>query len=102
MISEIQELPDGGVECTGTLLNREVGFYAARIAPLNKLTKELKVVGPSNIKFDKSSGNFSVTLPGPLDNFFYNHEDPKVLSSILEEIKSIKLSMEWKATKELM
>ena len=53
MISEIQELPDGGVECTGTLLNREVGFYAARIAPLNKLTKELKVVGPSNIKFDK-------------------------------------------------
>ena len=79
MISEIQELPDGGVECTGTLLNREVGFYAARIAPLNKLTKELKVVGPSNIKFDKSSGNFSVTLPGPLDNFFYNHEDPKTL-----------------------
>lgn len=79
MISTISELPDGGVEATGTLLNREVGIYAARIVPLNKLTKELKVVGPSNIRLDKSSGNFTVTLPGPLDNFFYNHEDPKVL-----------------------
>lgn len=79
MISTIIELPDGGVEATGTLLNREVGFYAARIAPLNKLTKELKVVGPSNIRFDKGSGNFTVTLPGPLDNYFYNNEDPKVI-----------------------
>ena len=79
MISTLNELHDGGIEVTGTLLNREVGFYAARIAPLNKLTKELKVVGPPNIRFDKSSGNFTVTLPGPLDNFFYNNEDPKVI-----------------------
>jgi hypothetical protein len=43
------------------------------------MNKDIKVVGPSAIKFDRSTGEFVVHIPGPIDNLFYNHEDPKVI-----------------------
>ena len=49
MINQLNESEDGGVEVRGIVLNKEVGLYAARIASVNKMNKDLKVVGPSNI-----------------------------------------------------
>ena len=58
---------------------KEVGLYAVKVASLAKMNKEIKVVGPSAIKFDRSTGEFVVHIPGPFDNLFYNNEDPKVI-----------------------
>ena len=58
---------------------KEVGLYAVRVASLAKMNKEIKVVGPSAIKFDRSTGEFVVHIPGPFENLFYNNEDPKVI-----------------------
>lgn len=58
---------------------KEVGLYAMRIASLSKMNKDIKVVGPAAIKFDRSSGEFVVHMPGPIENLFYNGDDPKVI-----------------------
>lgn len=49
MINQVNEAQDGGVEVTGVLLNRSVGLYAARIAAMAKMNKDIKVVGPPQI-----------------------------------------------------
>jgi hypothetical protein len=43
------------------------------------MNKDIKVVGPSAIKFDRSTGEFVVHIPGPIEHLFYNHEDPKCI-----------------------
>jgi hypothetical protein len=58
-------------------LVKEVGLYVVRVASLANMNKDIKVVGPSAIKFDRSSVEFVVHIPGPFDNLFYNNEDPK-------------------------
>lgn len=49
MINQINEAEDGGVEARGVVLNREIGLYAARLVAANKMNKDIKAVGPSNI-----------------------------------------------------
>ena len=79
MINQLNEAEDGGVEARGIVLNKEVGLYAARIASVNKMNKDIKVVGPSNIHYDKKSGNFIIHIPGPVENVFYSNDDLKVI-----------------------
>jgi hypothetical protein len=79
MVNQLNESEDGGIEARGVVLNKEVGIYGARIAAVSKMAKDVKVVGPANIQFDKSSGNFIINLPGPLEDVFYSGSEPKVI-----------------------
>jgi hypothetical protein len=60
------------------MLSSEVGLYAARIVSVKNQKKDLKVVGPPNIQYDKATRNFIITIEGPSDGLFYS-DDPKVL-----------------------
>lgn len=79
MIHSMSQLPDGGLEARGIVLDKTIGLYAARIASLSKLTKDLKVVGPQNIQYQKLTGDFVLQMPGPIPNAFYCLEDLKVI-----------------------
>lgn len=79
MVHQLNEDNEGGVEVRGMVLNKEIGLYAARIVSLSKMTKDIKVVGPANIHMERKSGEFVLNIPGPIDNFFYNSGDPKVI-----------------------
>jgi len=77
-ISQLTESEDGGVDIRGTMLSNEVGLYAARIVAIKNTKKDIKVVGPPNIQFDKNTRNFIITIEGPSDGLFYS-DDPKIL-----------------------
>lgn len=72
------ESEDGGVDVRGMMLSSEAGIYAARIVAIKNMKKDIKVVGPPNIQFDKTTRTFIVTVEGPVENVFYS-DDPKVL-----------------------
>ena len=79
MVNQLNQAEDGGIEARGLILNKDVGLYAARLVAINKMTKDIKVVGPGHMQYQKSSGSFNIHMPGPLDNAFYCTEDHKVL-----------------------
>lgn len=60
------------------MLNREVAIYAASVVSTSKMEKDIKAVDPSNIQFDKDTGEFLVHIPGPLEDLFYS-EDMKFI-----------------------
>jgi hypothetical protein len=43
------------------------------------MNKDLKVVGPANIEYNKDTGDFVLKIPGPIENAFYCGDDPKVI-----------------------
>ena len=55
------------------------------------MNKDIKVVGPSAIKFDRSSVEFVVHIPGPFDNLFYNNEDPKDIEIFISRRQADKI-----------
>ena len=74
------ESEDGGVEVRGRMLTTldKAGIYAAAIVPAKNIKKDIKLVGPPNIQFDKNSLNFIINIEGPNEGLFYS-DDPKVL-----------------------
>jgi hypothetical protein len=78
VINQLTESEDGGVDIRGTMLSTEVGLYAARIVAIKNMKKDIKVVGPPNIQYDKATRTFIITIEGPSDGLFYS-EDPKIL-----------------------
>ena|ERR1712025_853470 len=58
MVSNLQESPDGGVAVRGTVINKKVGLYAARLVAAGKMAKDIKAVGPGHIVYDSGSGLF--------------------------------------------
>lgn len=78
VISQLTESEDGGVDVRGSMLSTEVGLYAVRIVAIKNQKKDVKIVGPPNIQYDKASRNFVITIEGPADGLFYS-EDPKIL-----------------------
>lgn len=78
MINQLTESEDGGVDIRGMMLSSEVGLYAARIVAIKNLKKDIKVVGPPNIQFDKNTRTFIITIEGPVENVFYS-DDQKIL-----------------------
>lgn len=79
MVNQMSQTPDGGLEAKGIVLDKKIGLYAARIASLAKLNKDLKTAGPQFIQYQKSSGNFTVTIPGPINDAFYCMDDLKAI-----------------------
>ena len=79
-INQLNEAEDGGVEIRGRMLTTfdKAAIYAAVIVSAKNTKKDIKIVGPSNIQFDKNSMNFLIHMEGPLEGVFYS-DDPKVL-----------------------
>ena len=70
-ITQLTESEDGGVDIRATMLSSEVGLYAARIASIKNLKKNLKISGPPNIQYDKATRIFIISVEGPSDGLFY-------------------------------
>ena len=77
--NQLNVAEDQGVEARGIALSKEVGLYAVRIVALSKMKKDIKVIGPGNIQYQKSTGSFIVNIPGPVEDVFYCYDDLKVL-----------------------
>lgn len=90
VISQLTESEDGGVDIRGTMLSSEVGLYAARIVAIKNQKKDIKVVGPPNIQFDKVSKTFIISIEGPADGLFYS-EDPKILEIYIRKAQIDKI-----------
>ena len=50
------------------------------------MKKDIKLVGPPNIQFDKNSKQFIINIEGPLENIFFS-DDPKVLEIYVRRSK---------------
>ena len=80
MVNHLGKTEDGSVEVRGLVLDKTVGLYAARIVAVSNMKKELAVVGPAFIDFNKTTGEFIVTLKAAgIDDLFFSESDPKVL-----------------------
>jgi hypothetical protein len=79
-VHNLAEDESQGVVVNGQVLDTKgVGLYAARVVALSKMTKDLKVVGPANINYNKATGDFILKMPGPIEKAFYCSEDPKMI-----------------------
>jgi len=90
MINQLTESEDGGIDVRGMMLSSEVGLYAARVVAIKNLKKDIKVVGPANIQFDKNTRTFIITVEGPVENLFYS-DDPKVLEIYIRKAQIDKI-----------
>jgi hypothetical protein len=77
-VSHVSESEDGGVDLRGQMISTEVGIYAVRITQKKNMKKDIKIVGPAKIEYDKSAKTFIVSVEGPLEDVFYS-EDSKFL-----------------------
>ena len=48
-VDYIQPTADDGIECRGSVIDRETGIYAARLVAANKMNKDIVAIGPSQI-----------------------------------------------------
>lgn len=78
MVLQLNKSEDGGVDVRGQMLTNEKGIYAARIAAVKNMKKDVKLVGPSNIQFDRNAMMYIVTMEGPVEDVF-NSQEPKLL-----------------------
>jgi len=79
-VHNLAEDESQGVVVHGQVLDvKDVGLYAARIVALSKMNRDIKVVGPANINYNKATGDFVLSMPGPIENAFYCQEDPKMI-----------------------
>lgn len=60
-IRRIQEGEDGGVEVRGTMIDDKYGILAARVLNVDT-NKDVLVVGPEKIDFDRKTKDFIVYL----------------------------------------
>jgi len=70
------------------MISSTVGIYAARIISeknLKENKKEVKVVGPYAINFDKQTKQFEIVIEGPLEEVFYNQNEPRLLEIYIRE-----------------
>lgn len=77
-ITKINDGEDGGIEVRGRMLNKEFGLYAVRLMDFNS-KKELYLIDPEKIEFDKTSMNFiadftdvneTASSPGKMIEFY--------------------------------
>lgn len=62
MINHLGQTEDGAVEVRGVVIDKTVGVYASRIVAAGNMKKELAVVGPAAIDYNKTTGEFVITL----------------------------------------
>lgn len=79
-VHNLTEDESQGVVVNGQVLDTKgVGLYAARVVALSKMNRDIKVVGPQNINYNKATGDFTLKMPGPIEKAFYCGEDPKMI-----------------------
>jgi hypothetical protein len=99
MISHLGHTEDNAVEVRGSVLDKAVGIYAVRIVAAKNMKKELAVIGPGQIEFNRESGEFIATLKMPsLDGIFFNEEDPKFLEVYIQDKQVDKIKYGAEAT----
>lgn len=72
------------------MLNPDVGIYAARVSAVKNQKKDIKLVGPPNIQFDKHTKNFIISINGPVENLFYS-DDVKILEIYIRKTQIDKI-----------
>lgn len=60
-LRRIQEGEEGGIEVRGTMLDDKYGIFAARVLNVDT-NKDVLVVGPEKIDFDRKSKDFVIFL----------------------------------------
>jgi hypothetical protein len=80
MVNSVGQTEEGETEVRGVILDKAVGPYAARIVAVSNMKKEIAVSGPAGIEYNKSTGEFVITLKTQgMEDLFYSENDPKVL-----------------------
>jgi len=87
MVNHLGQTEDGSVEVRGAVKDpKEVGIYAARIVAQSNMKKEIAVVGPAAIDYNKGSGEFVITLKTQgIDGLFFNVDDPRYLELYIQK-----------------
>jgi len=76
---------------------KEVGLYAASICPGSNPTKQLTIIGPAGIEYDRESGAYTVTLKTQgMENLFFSNDEPKFLDLWVQtkQVEKIKYGAE--------
>ena len=97
MINHVGQTEDGSVEVRGSVLDKTVGIYAARIVAQSNMKKEISVGGPAAIDFNKGTGEFSIILKtAGIEGIFFNQEDPRFLELYIQrrQVDKIKYGAE--------
>lgn len=92
VVSALEMGNDGSIVCTGRVVDKEAGIYAARLVALSKLQKDLVVAGPPQIDCNRDSGDFKIIMPGPIEGAFYNQEDPRVFELYVSRLQIAKIA----------
>jgi len=86
MINHLGQTEDGAVEVRGVVIDKTVGVYASRIVAAANMKKELAVVGPAAIDYNKTTGEFVITLKTQgMENLFFSQDDPKFLEIYIQD-----------------
>lgn len=88
----------------GTVLDKAVGLYAARIVAQSNMKKEIAVVGPSQIEYNKTTGEFVVTLKTPgVEDLYFSQNDPKYIELYISrrQVEKIKYGKDADASERI-
>jgi hypothetical protein len=87
MVTHLGQTEEGSVEVRGVVKDpKEVGIYACRIVGQSNMKKEISVVGPAGIDYDRSTGQFAINLKtAGVDGLWFNQEDPRFLEMYIQK-----------------
>lgn len=71
-VTQIQPNEQEGVRFTGQMMSKTVGLYAARIVAASKMDKDIVLVGPPQMQMNKTTMEFMIDFPGPLEDIFHS------------------------------
>jgi hypothetical protein len=54
------------------MMSKTVGLYAARIVAASKMDKDIVLVGPPQMQMNKTTMEFMIDFPGPLEDIFHS------------------------------
>jgi len=86
VITRLEQNESEGVDCRGLIIGEKVGLYASRIVSSSNMKgKPICLTGPPGIQLNKTTREFVIQFPGPLDNVFYSKDDEKYLEVYLRD-----------------
>jgi hypothetical protein len=96
--THLGQTEDGAVEVRGQVIKpKEVGLYAASICPGTNVNKQISIIGPAGIEYDKETGAYTVTLKTQgMENLFFSQDEPKFLELWVQtkQVEKIKYGAE--------
>jgi len=71
-VLSLQQTEEGDIEVSGLLLDEKAGLYAARLAKIDNMKKDVALVGPTGFTVDRNAKQWSAIFKGPHEGLFYN------------------------------